>query len=148
MHQQRKGWFEKNWWWAIPSGCLGCLTLLVGGCVLVLGGAFTALKSSTPYEEALDIARSHPAVIEALGEPIESGWQFQGSFSTVDDRSVADFSVPVSGPDGAGILRMKGERTGEAWDYEILEVELDDGSVIDLLDEDSRPPGSDPPVDV
>lgn len=147
MHQeQRKSWFEKNWWWSIPCGCLGCLTLVVGGCALVLGGTFMAVKSGFPFEEALSRAQAHPVVVERLGEPIESGLGFSGRVDTRNGETVADVTFPIKGPRGEGTVRAKGDRVDGVWEFEILEVELDDGTVVDLLGPEER--GHDPDSEV
>ena len=113
---------------------------------MLLGGTFMAVKSGFPNEEALARAQAHPTVIDALGEPIETGFGFSGNVSTEGGRTVFDVSFPISGPRGQGSIRAKGERRGEVWDFEILEVELDDGSVVDLLLPAER--AVDPPSEV
>lgn len=131
--EKQGGWWNRNWYWALPGGCLGCLALPLGACVVLLGGMLGAVRTSGGFQDALAQIQSHPEVVAALGEPIEAGWFFRGSINISDSTKTVDVSVPISGPDGAGTLYVEGEETAGVWRFERLEVELDNGDWIDLL---------------
>ncbi|MCH9649321.1 MAG: cytochrome c oxidase assembly factor 1 family protein [Deltaproteobacteria bacterium] len=106
----------------------------------VLGaGFFGVVKGSDVYRDALALAETHPLVIESLGEPIATGWQFQGSVNLEGNRGTADFSVPISGPKGSGRLYVEAEKRVGEWSYHRLEIELEDGSRLQLLEDSPLP---------
>lgn len=132
--QPAKGWFSRNWIWAIPSGCGGCIVVIAGIAFVIFGFVFGALKSSPVYQQAIEKAKTDQAVVEALGEPVESSWFLTGSFSVTGSSGHADLSIPISGPKGKGTLFVVARKRAGAWIYRRLEVELERGGRIDLLD--------------
>ena len=66
-------WWQKNWKWFVPVGCLGLLALFTGFVALIVTIVFGMMKSSDVYKDALAMARAEPAVEMALGTPIEEG---------------------------------------------------------------------------
>lgn len=141
--QQEKSWWGRNWPWAGPLGCLGCggcagllIFLFVGGGIASIFGVLSAsFASSEPVQESLEMARRHPAVIEALGEPIEIGGGLpNGSLNTSPTDGSADLSVPLQGPDGKGRLYVVAEKDAGEWTLDRAEVEIDgQPGRIDLL---------------
>ena len=125
--------------WLKILGCsCGCIILIIGSCVATGGlgivGLFTGMKSSQPYVDALEAAQSHPAVIEALGEPIEAGWMLSGNISLNGSSGEADLSFPISGPLGDGTVYVIGDKQAGEWSYSLMEVEIGaTGERIDLL---------------
>ncbi|HEX2164573.1 MAG TPA: cytochrome c oxidase assembly factor Coa1 family protein, partial [Thermoanaerobaculia bacterium] len=91
--------------------------------------------------EALARAEAHPAVIEALGEPLAAGRRVRGEVDDGGPAGRARLALPLSGPRGSGRLLVDAERRGEVWSFTRLELRLDDGEVVDLL---AAPP---PPAD-
>jgi hypothetical protein len=81
----QRGWWSRNWKWALPVGCLLPLVLCGGGLALfatVIYGAVTgAIRSSDAYQVGMAQARSNRQVVGALGEPIESGFWISGSIN-------------------------------------------------------------------
>ena len=136
QEQKEKGWWGRNWYWFVPSTCLGCLILpvaCVGGCLYM---GISQLKSFGPYEEAISIAAADPRVEEALGVPLELDLRgFDGPMSSDMRNDEAEFELPVKGPRGRGILRLEAERRDGEWHYSRLEIEVrDTGETIDLLE--------------
>ena len=95
-------WWGRNWFWAVPLGCLGMCSLPVIFVTGLFGLIFGTMATSEPYVEALEMARVHPEVIEALGEPIEAGWLVMGTFDMSPQAGSMDMSVPLEGPRGTG----------------------------------------------
>lgn len=135
MQEKRKGFWSNNWAWAVPlGGCGGCLLLVVGFVVLLGGGVIGMFRSSDAYENAVELARSNQAVIEALGEPIKTGWLPNGNISTSGSGGEADLTISLTGPKGKGTLYVVGTRRAMEWTFELLEVEIEaTGERIDLL---------------
>ena len=132
---ERKSWWDRNWFWAIPSGCLGCFGLVVGSCALMIGGILGTIRSSTPFQESLERARSDPRVIEALGTPIRSSWTVSGRFSLEQEDSFVDITIPLSGPKGEAELHVVARKHSDEWQYEKMSLWFDDADeTIDLLE--------------
>ena len=124
------------WLWGGCGCCGGCIAIPVLIVVIFGAGFFAVLRGTDVVDDALQIVRSHPEVVEALGEPIEKGWQVQGSFNVSDEHGEADLSIPIHGPAGSGVMRFEAWKKSEGWTFDRFEVELDDsGRIIDLLGE-------------
>lgn len=136
-----KSFWKNPWTWAVGGCCLGCLAIPLI-LVAVLGtGAFVAFTSSgfsDLKDEALARAKGSGAIVETLGEPIESGWPRNSSINLSNGEGHAELLLPLSGPKGAGVLTVEGKRQGGQWTFERLEFEpANSRDVIDLLAEDT-----------
>ena len=124
----QRGWWSRNWKWALPVGCLLPILLCGGGFLVfffVIYGAVTgAIKNSDAYQEGMARARANPEVVAALGEPIESGWLISGSINVEGSGGNVDVSIPISGPKGSGTLYVVGTRSAGRWQYSRMEVEV------------------------
>jgi hypothetical protein len=95
---------------------------------------FSMFKRSDVYADAVARARSNPAVVQELGEPIETGWWVSGSISTSGPSGTADFSAPLRGSSARGTLYVAAEKKAGIWHYQVLQVEPEGASSrIDLL---------------
>ena len=134
---ERKGWFGRNWKWAVPVGCTGLFILMI---VLFLGGIFwgvtTLFADSEPYKTALTEAQTNETVIEYLGEPIETHSMASGSINYSNGMGRADLTIPIKGPKGEATIRVLGEGTDDNWQYQNMEVYFNDhDEVVYLLKE-------------
>lgn len=131
---QQKGCVGRNWKWALPVGCLGLILVVVA----IIGGivffAMSAIKSSDVYKGALERARANPAAVEALGEPIKDGWLVQGNINFSGASGTANLQIPVSGPKKSGTLLVQAIYENSAWMYENLDLMVEGGASIPLLD--------------
>ena len=135
---------EKKWWnnpWTCGVGgcCFGCVAIpliMVG----IFGfGVVGMIGQSGIYQDAADLVRSHPAVIERLGEPLDVGWPRDISINFDDDGGQAKLRFPVSGPNGSGTVRVEAERDGGTWEYRRMILYMKDSSgKIDLLAVEGR----------
>jgi hypothetical protein len=120
-------WLGRNWFWAVPVGCLVPL-LVCGGCVSVLFVTiFGAIRSSEPYREAVATALASPEVKAELGEPLEVGFWTNGNIQINNGGGKADFQIPIKGPKKSGTIYVEATRDGDDWDYTRLELELEGG---------------------
>ena len=65
---QQPSWWKRNWKWALPVG--GCLTSIIVGIILLVGGAFAfanKVKTEIGNDQALIEAQANPELIEILG---------------------------------------------------------------------------------
>jgi hypothetical protein len=128
----KKGWLK---WVA-----LGCVGLLLLGCALaaaIVWVSFGAMKRSEAAQLALERARAHPEVVEALGEPIEVGWLMGGSISVTGPSGEARLSIPLAGPRAEGTLFLEAVKRAGRWELTLLELAPEGGEQINLLADDA-----------
>ncbi|HEX9986271.1 MAG TPA: cytochrome c oxidase assembly factor Coa1 family protein [Thermoanaerobaculia bacterium] len=135
----RTNWFARNWKWLVPAGCLLFIVGIGVFVVAIAGVAFTAVKNSTPYGDALRIAQANPELAEALGTPMETGWSNSGTIRLNNDDGFADITVPLTGPKGKAKLQVRGTKTDGKWTYDILRAEVEGGKTVDLLERAAHP---------
>jgi len=85
---------------------------------------FSAIKSTDPYKDAFARAKTHPAVIEALGSPIKEGLFVSGNTNVNGAAGEANLAIPISGPKGKGTIYVKATKALGRWSYSDLVVEI------------------------
>ena len=138
--------FQNPWVWGGCGCCLGLIILPFALMTLGIGGAFFAFRNVGIQDEAMDRLRSSPAVVQALGEPIEMGWMMSGSINLENDGGDADYSMPVSGPNGKGRMYVDASRFGGEWRFDELYVVVD-GERIDVVGDPALSEPSTPEAD-
>lgn len=121
--------------WGLLAAAL-LLVLLLG----VAGAAWYGLKSLASHETvdmALDHIRQDTPLREALGEPIEAGVLFSGSFKVDGGKGRADYSVDISGSRDRGRMHVEARKRLGAWELLALAVEVDGHRRV-LLDADAK----------
>ena len=96
--------------------------VFVGSIVLIV---FSAVKSSDVYKDALARAKTHPAVIEALGSPVTEGFLVSGNTNVNGASGEANLSIPVSGPKGKGTIYVAARKSLGRWNYSGLVLEIE-----------------------
>jgi hypothetical protein len=120
----RPNWWKRNWKWFVRLGCFSIAMLFVvfvGSIVLIV---FSAVKSSDVYKDALARAKTHPAVIEALGSPVTEGLLLSGNTNVNAAYGEANLSIPVSGPKGKGTIYVAATKSLGRWNYSGLVLEI------------------------
>lgn len=134
----QKGWFGRNWFWFIPTIILLPVLCCCGGGVALVWFGLNTIKNETPYKDSVAAAQQHPDVQAALGTPIEVG----GFMGIPTDGSEPDFqpgmymimNIPIVGPNGSATIYVDATSSdGVNWTYTTQEVELPDGTIIDLM---------------
>ena len=120
------------WWIAIPVGCLAVLLVCGGFVGSIFFGVTTMLKSSEPFQRAVQLASDDLDVQEALGENITPGWSVQGSIQVDNGEGEVDMVIPLSGSKGSGQVHVRGTRESGQWIYEKIEFSDSSGNRIDL----------------
>ena len=135
-----KNWWGRNWKWFVPVGCLGSLVLLAAFIAGILFLVFGIMKSSDVYEESLARAMADPAVVEALGDPIEDGLFVSGNVNISGPSGNANLAIPLSGPRASGTLYAEAVRSEGEWEFTTLVLKLDDppGGRIELIEKGLR----------
>lgn len=133
-------WWGRNWKWFLPAGCLTLLLLFGGGILAFVGLVFGTLRSSEPYQTAMETLRATPEALELLGEPLTEGWFVSGQVNWSGAGGHADLAIPLTGAKAAATLYVVAHREAGEWHYERMELVAEDGSWrFDLLtDEDEE----------
>ena len=127
-------WWQRNWKWFVPVGCLGLLAIFIGFVGLIVTSVFGMMKSSDVYKDALAAARAEPAVEMALGTPIEEGLFVMGNINISGSSGQADLAIPISGPDDEATIYAVAEKSAGRWTFSTLVVEIKTtGEKIDLM---------------
>jgi Cytochrome oxidase complex assembly protein 1 len=118
-------WWNRNWKWFVPVGCLSILVLFVAfvGSIAVI--VFSAMKSTDVYKDALARAKADSAVLEALGQPIKEGFLVSGNTNVNGASGEANLSIPISGPKGKGTVYVAANKSLGRWNYSGLVVEIE-----------------------
>ena len=113
------------------------IAVTCGGCGFLLMQAM----DSSGVNAGIETARSHPAVIEAIGEPVDASWLPRNlQFNTRNNEMFASSTVELSGPNGSGTLEVEAVSRGGEWTLERLEFRPAGGDWIDLLEPGSAAP--------
>ena len=130
-------WWKRNWKWVVPVG--GCFPLIIIFVVFigsVFYGVNSIIENAKPYEYALEKINQDEEITSQLGTPIEKDGMVQGSMNYTNGDGRADIRIPVSGPNGSGLLFVKASSEDDTWTYHEIRVEIKDDQIIDLLEED------------
>ena len=132
----RKSWWGRNWKWAVPVGCLTPILVCGGFVGIILGVVFGAIRASDVYKEAVTRAKSDPAVVAALGNPVDTGLLVSGNINLNNSSGDADLSIPIYGQKGKGTIYAVATKSEGKWHYSTLAVRVDGGDErIDLMHE-------------
>jgi len=131
---QPGSWFNRNWKWVVSVACVLMLAIIGGFIFAVFKLAFHLMHLSGSYQQAMARARQDPALIGALGTPIEDGFMMIGKISENDETGSADLTIPLSGPKGSAMLHLRASKSAGVWTYSDLQVKIDSTNQrIDLL---------------
>jgi len=142
----QKGWFGRNWVWLVPVIILVPLCCCCGGPIGLLWFGVGQALEMPPYKDSVVLAEQNAEVQNQLGTPIDSPEGFmdlvtmmqgggQFNMNQTGSQMLFDAQVPLSGPSGSGTLWIEAESSdgGMTWTYTVQEVDLPDGTTIDLL---------------
>lgn len=121
----RRNWWSRNWKWFVPVACAVGVCAFVAVILALLMFFMNTLRSATPYREAVQRTRASPAVVAAIGVPIETGWFFTGHIEVSNDTGSADFDIPVHGPKGAALIHVRATKSEGKWHYSIMRVRVE-----------------------
>jgi uncharacterized membrane protein YciS (DUF1049 family) len=135
-----RSWLERNWKWAVPLLVLSCLlvlTLFVGG---IVWGVTSMIRSSYPYQLAVQRATESSAVATRIGKPLHIGWLITGNVNFNGPEGNARLRIPVSGTSGKGDIIVVAKKRANHWNFETLEVDVaGEGEPIPLLEPELKP---------
>lgn len=129
----RKSWWQRNWKWFVPTGCVSILLIFVLFIVSIFFGVTSMMTNSDAYKGAMTEAQKNKLVIEKLGSPIEDDGMTSGSINTSNDTGNCDLQIPIKGPKGKATLFIVAEKKG-TWKYSEMTVLIKNtNEEIDLL---------------
>ncbi|TPG41736.1 cytochrome c oxidase assembly factor Coa1 family protein [Flavobacterium pectinovorum] len=129
----RKSWWDRNWKWFVPTGCLSLLVLLGLFITAVFFGVTSMMKDSDVYKETLTEVKHNKVIIEKLGNPIEADGMTSGNISLSNDTGNCDLQIPIKGSKGKGTIFIVAEKRG-TWKYSVKSVYIEaTKEEIDLL---------------
>jgi hypothetical protein len=85
------------------------------------------LKTSEPYQVALQEVRGNPEVQAVIGDTITDGFMPTGSINYSGDSGKANLSFQITGSRGKGTVDVSAIRSGGAWDIRLIVVRPDGG---------------------
>lgn len=105
---------------------------------LAFYGVTSIMKNSDAYKMSLEQVKGDSRVIEAMGEPITSGWFTSGQITIEGPNGVANLSIPVSGPKCDGDIISRSRKVDGEWHIYLLLVRLDcNASTITLINDNN-----------
>lgn len=129
----KRNWWNRNWKWFVPTGCLTLIVLFALFLVGVFFEVTSIIKDSDAYIESMELVQHNKILIEKLGSPIETDGMVSGTVSAVNDIRKCDVQVPLKGPKGKATLFVVGEKRGK-WKYSEMSVYIEKtDEKIDLL---------------
>src|SRR5882672_2417574 len=129
----RRNWWQRNWKWFVPTGCLTLLAMVVLFVVCIVFFVFSVMKSSDAYKIAAARAKSDQRVVAALGTPISEGMFTSGKTNVNGPSGEADIGIPISGPKGKATIYAVATKSEDQWNFSKLEVKVEGtGETIDL----------------
>lgn len=131
-----KNWFQRNWKWFVPSGCLGLIVIFVLLALGIFAGVNSAMKSSDVYKHSMEVSARNKQVINEIGTGLENDEMISGSISTTNYSGEASMDIPVKGSKGKGLIHVETKMQNKIWTYHVLNF-YPEGSTepINLLEE-------------
>ena len=129
-----ESWFSRNWKWFVPTLVLGLVLLIAVAVGALITFVFGLLKSSEPYQHAVAVASSNPAVVRELGTPIVPAWYVSGNINVSGSSGDADLAIPLKGSLHRGTVYVRAKKTEGVWSYDKLEMLVEGREVrVELL---------------
>jgi hypothetical protein len=135
---QRRGWLRAHRKLVLVLW----LGLAVSGALM----GFALMRSSDAVKLAIATAKSNPALVERLGQPLKTGWFVAGSIEITPASGHAELAIPVSGPKGRGTIYAEARKRAGLWRLNMLQFGGEESDIrLDLLVADQTPDPISPP---
>jgi Cytochrome oxidase complex assembly protein 1 len=119
---------------AMGFGCGGAVFMASLFILGILAFVTVTMRSSEAYQQALTAAQRDPAVVAALGAPVEAGWFTKGRLEVSGATGHASLTIPVTGPRGSGQIDVVADKAAGKWTFRTLSVQVSGGATpLDLL---------------
>ena len=130
---------QKAWAiWGLVSW-IAVIVITVGSTFWIISTVSTIIKSSPPYEAAIEAVRADPDVQAVIGDTITDGFMPNGSINFGGTSGgEADVSFSITGSKGKGTVSFYSVRRGGSdWDMRLLVVRPDGGDPIVIVNKDN-----------
>jgi hypothetical protein len=116
----QKNWWQRNWKWVVPSGCLGLLVIvgLFFGAIFL--GVTSIMKNTDVYKETMAKAMQNPTIKAKLGSPIEPNGMLSGNIKTDNYSGDADIHIPIKGSKAEGVIHVIATKENNIWTYSAM----------------------------
>lgn len=123
---------QRNW----ARAGLIVFVVVTGFVVFMFIGLSSLLRNNEAYIQSMELMRSNQQVIAIMGEPIVEHGMLTGNVSVTPSSGVANFDVPVKGPNCSGTLFSRAEKSFGQWHIYLLVFHADcTGKNIVLINE-------------
>ena len=116
----KKNWFQRNWKWFVPTGCLTLLIIFGLLITSIVFGVTSMMKNSDVYKHSLEVAQKDPQLIEIIGTNIKNDGLVSGNISIRNSSGDAELDIPIKGSKGNGIIHVVAYKEAGAWVYTTL----------------------------
>ncbi|MCF6133288.1 cytochrome c oxidase assembly factor Coa1 family protein [Flavobacterium wongokense] len=116
-----KNWFQRNWKWFVPTGCLSLIIVVVLFGIALFKGITSVMKDSDVYQHSISVAKKNKTVNEKIGTPLEDNGMISGSINTSGYSGSAQLDIPIKGKKGEGIIHVEAEKKNDIWIYHTLD---------------------------
>lgn len=120
----RKSWWNRNWKWLVPTGCLSIILLFVLFIVGIFFGVTSMMTDSDVYKEVMTEVQHNTIILQKLGKPIEEDGMTSGNISLSNDTGNCDLQIPIKGSKGKGTIFIVAEKRG-TWKYSVKSVYIE-----------------------
>ena len=117
---QQKNWFERNWKWFVPTGCLALIAVVVVFATVIILGISSVMHNSDVYQHSMETAKKNKQVVELIGNTIEEDEMVSGSINTSGHSGNALLDISVKGSKGKGLIHVQAEKQNDIWTYSKL----------------------------
>lgn len=128
----KRGWMGRNWKWFAPLLVLICGALFVSfvtkGELLKAWLDARRIKTSEPFQMAMEQLRADAEVVKQLGEPIKQEGAASGEVSSDAKDGNARFYFDLAGPKGTANVACQGRMIDGKWGLSTLTVTFADRS--------------------
>jgi hypothetical protein len=133
QYQPKKNWWDRNWKWFVPTGCLSLIVLFGLFIAALFFGVTSMIKDSDAFRNAMYQVQHNETVKQKLGTPIEAEGMTSGSIDVSNNSGNCNLEIPVKGPKGSGVVFVVGHKKVK-WIFDELSVYVNaTDEEIDLL---------------
>jgi hypothetical protein len=126
VERPRHDWLVRHW--------KSVLAVWVGLAISPVLWLPIIIRCSDATKASINMADSNPALTEKLGRPIKTGWLISGYTEVQFGTGQANLEIPVSGPNGSGIVYADVRKLAGVWRVQSLAFGLKGSSdKLDLL---------------
>lgn len=131
--QPQQTWMQRHWKSVVIAIVGLIIASVVALAVSIVGLVMWSIRQSDVYRMAMQRVRQDPAVVQALGTPIETGWWASGSMNIENDSGTANFTVPIHGPRQQGKMYLDARKRMGEWTFNSLVVKTAGGEQIEVV---------------